>query len=80
MGFSEIFWSSVVTTASGIMLACIALVYKSKCVKIDLLWGCIVVDRNIDIEMIEDLANMEGKQQNQSSPQFSTKIENDTNV
>jgi hypothetical protein len=59
MGFSEIFWSSVVTTASGILLACLAACYKSKCSNINLCFGMINLKRDTSIEMVEDLKEMD---------------------
>ena len=59
MGFSEIFWSSVVTTASGILLACLAACYKSKCSKVSLCFGLINLKRDTSIEMVEDLKEMD---------------------
>ena len=59
MGFSEIFWSSVVTTASGILLACLAACYKSKCSNVSLCFGMINLKREVNIEMVEDLKEMD---------------------
>ena len=59
MGFSEIFWSSVVTTASGILLACLAACYKSKCSKVSLCFGLINQKRDTSIELQEDLKEMD---------------------
>ena len=59
MGFSEIFWSSVVTTASGVLLACLAACYKSKCSNVSLCFGMINLKREVNIEMVEDLKEMD---------------------
>ena len=59
MGFSEIFWSSVVTTSSGILLACLAACYKSKCSNVSLCFGMINLKREVNIEMVEDLKEMD---------------------
>jgi hypothetical protein len=59
MGFSEIFWSSVVTTASGILLACLAACYKSKCSNVSLCFGMINLKREVNIELQEDLKEMD---------------------
>ena len=45
---SEIFWTTFITTMSGLILAIIAACYKSKCRYIKL--GCIEIDRDVDGE------------------------------
>ena len=57
---SEIFWSNLVMTCSGILLACIALLYKSKCQHIRCC-GC-DIERNIQAE--EELDEIEMEQKN----------------
>jgi len=46
---SEIFWNSVLITASGLFLAMIGVLYKSKC-KIIRCCGCIEIDRDVNLE------------------------------
>jgi len=48
MGLSEIFYSMLVTTLSGVLLAIIATIYKSKCRYIKC--GCIEIDRDVEGE------------------------------
>ena len=45
---SEIFYSMLVTTLSGLMLAMIGVCYKSKCRYIR--FGCIEIDRDVEGE------------------------------
>ena len=45
---SEIFWTTFITTMSGLILAIIAACYKSKCRYIKL--GCIEIDRDVEGE------------------------------
>jgi hypothetical protein len=51
---SEVFLSSVLTTASGLVLACLGVAYKSKCKHVNLCCGLIVLKRSISTELIED--------------------------
>lgn len=43
---SEIFWSSFVTTLSGVILAMIAVAYKSKCRNINCCFGLVEIERD----------------------------------
>jgi hypothetical protein len=45
---SEIFWSSFITIVSGLILAILAMCYKSKCTEIEC--GCIKIKRDVTIE------------------------------
>jgi hypothetical protein len=45
---SELFWTTFVTTMSGLSLAIIAACYRSKCRYIRL--GCIEIDRDVEGE------------------------------
>jgi hypothetical protein len=45
---SEIFWSSFITIISGLILALIAICYKSKCTEIKC--GCIKIKRDVITE------------------------------
>jgi hypothetical protein len=47
---SEIFYSNLVTICSGIVLAIIAIGYKSKCRNIICCYGLIQIDRDVAIE------------------------------
>lgn len=57
---SEIFWSNLVMTCSGILLACIALLYKSKCSHIK----CCGMDIERNVNLEEELDEMELEQKN----------------
>ena len=45
---SEIFWTTFITTMSGLILAIIAACYKSKCRYIK--FGCVEIDRDVEGE------------------------------
>jgi len=56
---SEIFWSNLVMTCSGIILACIALIYKSKCSHVKCCG--LDIERNVDVEEQIDEMEIETK-------------------
>jgi len=56
---SEIFWSNLVMTCSGILLACIALLYKSKCSHVKCCG--LDIERNVEVEEEIDEIEMEAK-------------------
>jgi len=45
---SEVFYMSVMTIGSGLIMALFAICYKSKCKTIQL--GCIKIDRDVELE------------------------------
>jgi len=47
---SEIFWSTFVTTMSGVVLAMIAVAYKSKCRNINCCFGLLQIERDTEGE------------------------------
>lgn len=55
MEMSEAFWGGLYTFTGGFILAVLAIAYKSKCDKIVLCWGMVDINRNVDIELQEDL-------------------------
>ena len=59
MALSEIFWNSVLITASGVMLAIIGVCYKSKCRYIKC-WG-IEIERDTEAEEEIDMEFQEHK-------------------
>lgn len=53
---SEIFWSNVVSICSGLLLAALGIIYKSKCRRIKCC-GC-EIERDVDVEEhIDEHAN-----------------------
>ena len=54
--FSEIFYTFLVSSASGLFLAIIAMLYKSKCISIE--FCCCKIIRDIDAEKEEDEIQM----------------------
>ena len=61
--FSEIFYTFVITTASGVLLAIIRVLYKSKCKTIKMC--CCEVDRDTEAEEREDEKEMEINERNE---------------
>ena len=59
MELSETFWTSFYGFSGGFILALIALIYKSKCEKVNLCWGGLVIDRAVEVELQEDMKRME---------------------
>lgn len=62
---SELFWNSVLITGSGLLLAILAICYKSKCSNIKCC-GCIEIQRNVDLEEKYDEIELESKNNNDS--------------
>ena len=58
---SEVFWSGFIATASGLLLAILAVCYKSKCKTIRLCMGCVEVERDVELEERYDEREMEMK-------------------
>ena len=55
MGFkhlSEIFWTFLISSTVGVILAIARMCYKSKCYEIDI--GCLKIRRDVEIEEKED--------------------------
>lgn len=50
----QIFWTSFYTFAGGFILAVFALLYKSKCDKVNLCYGCLEIHRAVEIEIAND--------------------------
>jgi hypothetical protein len=53
---SEVFYMAVLSTGSGIALACFGLLYKSKCSDISCCCGLVKIHRAISSELLEDMA------------------------
>ena len=49
--FSEIFWTFVITTGTGLLFAVVKICLKSKCRHCKI--GCIEIDRNVELELEE---------------------------
>jgi len=52
--FSELFYTNLFIGFSGMVLACGALFYRSKCDKVNICCGLISIDRNITAELEND--------------------------
>jgi hypothetical protein len=59
MELSETFWTSFYGFSGGFILALIALIYKSKCEKVNLCWGGLVINRAVEVELQEDMKRMD---------------------
>lgn len=59
MELSETFWAGFYTFTGGFILAVFAVAYKSKCDKIVLCWGMVNINRNVEIELQEDLRQIQ---------------------
>jgi len=56
MEFSETFYTFVITSAVGVCVLSIRMMYKSKCKKVNMCG--VAFERDLEIEMKEDLAEM----------------------
>jgi hypothetical protein len=65
MEMSEVFWTFFITTVAGMGMVGLRLCYKSKCRKV----SCcgLEIERDIDIEMREDLEEMKKGELKQST-------------
>ena len=59
MELSETFWTSFYGFGGGFILAVIALMYKSKCDRVKLCFGCIDIHRDVEVELQEDMKKMD---------------------
>ena len=65
MELSEMFYTFVITTLGGICVLSLKLCYKSKCKKVSLCG--VSFERDLEIEMREDMAQIESKQENSAT-------------
>lgn len=56
---SELFWGSLVVTASGLLMKIISLTYKSKCTECQVC--CFKIKRNVEVEEKEHEFDIEHK-------------------
>ena len=63
-GLTEIFYNNLVTICSGIILAIVAVAYKSKCRNINCCFGLIQIDRDVAIEEEIDERNADVEMKN----------------
>tara|TARA_B110000285_G_C15000643_1_gene551243 strand:+ start:130 stop:372 length:243 start_codon:yes stop_codon:yes gene_type:complete len=68
MVLSEVFWISFVATASGFLLKCASLAYKSKCKECSFCGIRIIRDTEAETEVDELIINRQPIIQQQSSP------------
>ena len=50
---------SLATIASALAGLMIRYSFRSKCLEINLLWGCLKIKRDIEVEAIEDLSGIQ---------------------
>jgi len=63
--FSEVFYTFLITSCIGLILAIGKICYKSKCSQIDIC--CIKITRNIDLEVKNDLELGDSQKVNEES-------------
>jgi len=64
---SEVFYTFLITSVVGFILALGRICYKSKCSSID--FCCIKIVRNVEVEMKEDIELGNKEEENKSSKQ-----------
>lgn len=62
---SEVFYTFLITSVVGFILALGRICYKSKCSSID--FCCIKIVRNVEVEMREDIELANKEEENKSS-------------
>ena len=61
MELSEPFWAGFYTFTGGFILAILTLAYRSKCEEIRLCFGCLLIHRNVEVELQENMRQVEFK-------------------
>ena len=54
MHFSELFWTNIFLAFCALVVACLGVCYRSKCIRISLCWKCIDIQRDIENEIHND--------------------------
>lgn len=57
--FDAVFFVTIGTLLTGFFGLIVKYCLKSKCEHISLLWGCIKIDRRVDLEVQEELKELE---------------------
>ena len=55
MELTESFYNGLYVFLGGWILAVLAVAYKSKCSNVNVCWGMITIERDVQIELQEDL-------------------------
>jgi hypothetical protein len=51
MQYDSSFWLAVITLLIGLLVFMLRTIFASKCRVVHLFWGCLKIDRDVDIEM-----------------------------
>ena len=62
MELSETFWAGFYTFTGGFVLAVFAIAYKSKCDKVNVCWGGIEINREVNVELQNDMKKLDSFQ------------------
>jgi hypothetical protein len=62
MELTESFYNGLYVFLGGWVLAVLAVAYKSKCSNVNVCWGMLEIERDVDIELQEDLRQMQPPQ------------------
>jgi hypothetical protein len=54
MLFSELFWANALMLVGGVSAMCAGIMYRSKCVKVNLCCGLLAIERDIQHEIEND--------------------------
>lgn len=61
MHMDSSFWLAIATVIGGILIFMLRTIFASKCREVNLLWGCVRIDREVDLEM-RDIRQSPAKQ------------------
>jgi hypothetical protein len=62
MELTESFYNGLYVFLGGWVLAIFAVAYKSKCSNVNVCWGMLQIERDVEIELQEDLRQMQPPQ------------------
>jgi hypothetical protein len=59
---TESFWMGFYTFTGGFILAVLAIAYRSKCSNVNVCWGMLKIERDVEVELQEDLRQIQPPQ------------------
>ena len=62
MELTESFYNGLYVFLGGWVLAVLAVAYKSKCSNVNVCWGMLKIERDVEIELQEDLRQIQSPQ------------------
>jgi hypothetical protein len=62
MELTESFYNGLYVFLGGWVLAVLAVAYKSKCSNVNVCWGMLKIERDVEIELQEDLRQVQPPQ------------------